>query len=297
MSDLLNGPKRLDPSELDRLSPRERQVLSLASAGLLDKQIANELGITLNTLRTYWARIRSKVGEVPRSALAALFAERRVTAANGGMFGASWHIDFDRKIFSYYGDCDFPMGEMPVEELLDYIHPEDGKRLRTLLASVQGQHVPSFMFVVRYVTDHGLELASAYVEVERDESGRATRIVGRAAPLINLTSPKITASVGSYERDLTTNRIKADEGFFTIYRVDPKEANLFDRIVARNCPEYRTAFRSIVADMVAEGRRTFSHTYRLCYDDGTRLWASSHIVLEYEEERPVRVRATVIAYE
>jgi DNA-binding CsgD family transcriptional regulator/PAS domain-containing protein len=297
MSDLLNGPKRLDPSELDRLSPRERQVLSLASAGLLDKQIANELGVTLNTLRTYWGRIRAKVGEVPRSALAALFAERRATGGNGGMLGASWHIDLDRKIFSYYGDCDFPTGEMSIDELFDQLHPEDAIRFRTLLKSVEEQYVPSFIFVVRYITDHGLELASAYVEVERDEDGRATRIVARAAPIINLTTPNVSAIIGSYERDLATGEIKADKGFFAMYRLDPGERNLYDRVAARNCPEYRAAFRSVVANMVANGRRVITHTHRLCYDDGTRLWVSSHITLDYEEERPVRVRATIIAYE
>ena len=44
------------------LSPRERKVIGLAAAGMLDKQISPELDISLNTLRTYWTRIREKVG-------------------------------------------------------------------------------------------------------------------------------------------------------------------------------------------------------------------------------------------
>lgn len=297
MADSNNFPKRLDPSELDRLSAREKQVLSLASAGLLDKQIAAELSITQNTLRTYWSRIRAKVGEVPRSALSALFAERRAARADGGMFGASWHIDVEQRSFSYYGDRDFPTGEMPLEEVFDRFHPEDRARLRGLLAAIEEIKLPPFIFVARYLADDALELASAYVEVERNEAGRAVRIVGRAAPIINLASPSVSASVGSYVRDLTTNRVTVDTGFSEIFRVDPNDPKLLDRVISRNCREYRAAFRSIVADMIEAGRLTQTHTYRLCFEDGTRLWASSHLTLEYESERPVRMRATVIAYE
>jgi len=45
----------------------------MAAAGFLDKQIGSELGISLNTLRTYWTRIREKVGEAPRTALAVAY--------------------------------------------------------------------------------------------------------------------------------------------------------------------------------------------------------------------------------
>jgi DNA-binding CsgD family transcriptional regulator/PAS domain-containing protein len=294
---LSNVLHKLDPSDLERLSSREEQVLALASAGLLDKQIAAELGITLNTLRTYWSRIRAKIGDVPRSALSALFAERKAVQTERGILGASWDIDLQRQAFCYYGDRDFPNGEMKVEDLLQRFHPDDAPRVRSLLASIVEQDVPPFMFVARYVTDHGLELASAYVVIERDESGRAVRMVGRAAPLINLSSPNISASVGSYVRDLATNRIDADDGFCKIFRVNPGDPDLLERVINRNCPEYRETFRAIVAEMIAHGRQTLTHTYRLCFEDGTQLWTSSHVSLEFESGRPVRVRATVIAYE
>ena len=65
-----------DPERLASLSNREREVLSLASAGYVDKWIAARMGVSANTLRTYWARIRGKLGEVPRTALVAAFVER-----------------------------------------------------------------------------------------------------------------------------------------------------------------------------------------------------------------------------
>ncbi|RYG24026.1 LuxR family transcriptional regulator [bacterium] len=297
MVDGTNVSGQLDPNDLDRLSDRERQVLSLASAGLVDKQIAAELDITLNTLRTYWSRIRAKIGEVPRSALSALFAERRAARADRGLLGASWHIDLERRVFCYYGDRDIPTGEIGLEAMFDQFHPEDEPRVRLLLVTIEEHVLPPFMFMARYRTEHGTELASAYVEVERDEAGRAVRIVGRAAPIINLASSGPAASVGTYERDLGTNRIEVDDGFCAIFRVDPNAPDLLEQIINRNCPEYRAVFRTTVGDMIAEGRSKLTHAFRLCFDDGTRLWVSSHLTLEYEAERPVRVRSTIMAYE
>ena len=289
--------QKLDLRDLEKLSQREEQVLALAAAGLLDKQIAVELGISLNTLRTYWSRIRAKIGDVPRSGLSAMFAEHRAGQVERGILDASWHIDLERQTFSYYGDREFPTGEMPIEELLGRFHPEDAPRVRSLLSSIEEHDVPPFMFVARYATDHGLELASAYVEIERDEDGRAVRVVGRAAPMMNLTSPSISSSVGAYERDLTTNRVQMDEGYRAIFRVDPNDPEVVQQIISRYCPEYRPMVESLVADMISAGRRTFTHTYRLCFDDGSRIWVSSHLTLEYESDRPVRMRAAVVAYE
>lgn len=41
----------------------------------MDKEIARELNITIDTVRTYWRRIRSKVGNFTRPQLAARFVE------------------------------------------------------------------------------------------------------------------------------------------------------------------------------------------------------------------------------
>ncbi len=65
----------LNRSGIPSLSTREEEVLSFAAAGYLDKQIGVEMGISLNTLRTYWQRIRSKIGDAPRAALAVAYSE------------------------------------------------------------------------------------------------------------------------------------------------------------------------------------------------------------------------------
>lgn len=54
-----------------KLTKRERQVLDLASEGVVDNDIAKCLGIRSGTVRTYWARIRWKLGANTRVQLIA----------------------------------------------------------------------------------------------------------------------------------------------------------------------------------------------------------------------------------
>lgn len=60
-------------SGLSLLSPREREVLSLASQGLTDKQIALRIGVSLTTVRTHWERLRNKTETVNRAQAVATF--------------------------------------------------------------------------------------------------------------------------------------------------------------------------------------------------------------------------------
>lgn len=54
------------------LSDREREVLFLAAEGLTDKEIAARLEIRTKTVRTYWDRIRAKLGAASRTQALAL---------------------------------------------------------------------------------------------------------------------------------------------------------------------------------------------------------------------------------
>lgn len=65
------------------LSPRELQLLEFAAAGHTDQAIANELGISLATIATYWGRIRIKFGPLSRTEIVAMHlrsaSEREIT--------------------------------------------------------------------------------------------------------------------------------------------------------------------------------------------------------------------------
>lgn len=49
------------PDQMGELTPREREVLELLSTGLLYKEIAGELGVSLNTVMTHMRRIYKKL--------------------------------------------------------------------------------------------------------------------------------------------------------------------------------------------------------------------------------------------
>jgi len=57
------------PSGYDLLSNRERQVLKLVALGFTNKQIAEELFISVKTVETYRARMQDKLGIRSRAAL------------------------------------------------------------------------------------------------------------------------------------------------------------------------------------------------------------------------------------
>ena len=65
---------RLDNARLD-LSERERQVLALVAAGERDQDIADEMAISVRTVRSYLDRIRDKTGLRRRTELTRLAIE------------------------------------------------------------------------------------------------------------------------------------------------------------------------------------------------------------------------------
>ncbi|MDR3691532.1 MAG: LuxR C-terminal-related transcriptional regulator [Fimbriimonas sp.] len=60
---------------------REEQVLVLAAGGLTDKEIAIKLGISPDTVGTYWRRILAKYQAASRTEVVAKYAEDRSKAA------------------------------------------------------------------------------------------------------------------------------------------------------------------------------------------------------------------------
>jgi len=62
------------------LSPQERRVLSLIAAGMTNKEVGNELGLTEKTVKNYLANIFGKLNVTRRSQAVALF----VTANTAG---------------------------------------------------------------------------------------------------------------------------------------------------------------------------------------------------------------------
>jgi len=58
--------------KIDSLSKRECEVLTLGASGASDQEISHQLAVSVPTLRTYWLRIRDKLGAVNRTHAIAL---------------------------------------------------------------------------------------------------------------------------------------------------------------------------------------------------------------------------------
>lgn len=70
----LPGVIVVSPLAKYKLSKQEQQVLILTMAGRQDREIADQLGIQLDTVRVYWKRIRAKTDRATRAEVIALMA-------------------------------------------------------------------------------------------------------------------------------------------------------------------------------------------------------------------------------
>lgn len=302
----IRAPLEIDPSAIAGLSIRERQVLAHAAEGFLDKQIGAALGVSLNTLRTYWKRIRGKLGDHPRSALAVAYTRYVASTATGAHLQEpehDWEIDLKRDVIRRVSSRPVPVkmevgAEMPIEELLSTFHPEDEQKTRTLLVAVRRGHLSAFHFSARMILPEGMALASAFVQVLRDETGEPFKVIGRRVPMLDVASPPIAhLDVGYWTLDLEDGAYQADAELCRIFDVDPNSKNLRDMLLSRFHPDEVDSCRSIVAESVRDGKERVRSTRRLYYDDGSIRWATLDLRIEYEGAKAVRALGTVMVFE
>lgn len=85
MSPLCEHSNDEDGALIESLSPRERQLLEMATNGLTDQAISKELGISLATVSTYWGRIRIKFGPLGRTEIVARFLKALMSRATADL--------------------------------------------------------------------------------------------------------------------------------------------------------------------------------------------------------------------
>lgn len=295
-----DGPSRV----LFGLSTREEQVLSYAAAGYIDKQIGAELGVSLNTLRTYWSRIRNKMGDAPRTALAVAYVEEVASSANSAPTeepDCDWEIDLERDVLRRVSSrpwwLDIAVGEeVGMDEVLARFHPEDQSRVRSILVAVKRREIEYFTYSARGVTPDGVVNASSFVKVVFDDSGKPIKAVGRIAPNLDVRSPDLEhISIGYWERDLLTGEFTADAGFCTIFQIEPGP-NLRERAFRRFHRDEVAHCRTFVSETVAAGRDRARRTHRLVFDDGSLQWITTDLRIVYENGVAVRALGTVMGF-
>jgi len=98
--------KTAGPSNILRLSPRERDCLALLREGLYTRQVASKLGIAMSTLNKHLASVRAKLG-VHRTSQALLFCQeeaRQTASTSEGDHGAG--LDDFAEIAGFADDLD-----------------------------------------------------------------------------------------------------------------------------------------------------------------------------------------------
>lgn len=288
---------------LKLLSPRESEVLTLAAAGYMDKEICSSLGVTHNTLRTYWRRIRSKVGEGSRSALAVVYTEDRAEAGQAVAHPADWEIDLDRSVFRKLSDravlIDMAKGEeMPFEDLLSALHPEDAPNVRRVLDELQDNDLSNFTLATRVITRRAVETTNVFISVERDAAGHAFRLLGTRAAKIDARPPQSRkVEVGYWQRDIRTGEFTADAGFCAIFRIDPKSPTLRADAMARFHPEEAELTRTFVDNTVRACKTNARATHRLLGEDGSYRWITTDLRIEYVDGEATYALGTVMAFD
>jgi len=75
---LLHSQNRpITRSATEQFTLRERQILELLATGLTDKEIANQLHMSMGTLRTHLSRLFLKSGQKRRTGLVAVYLRTR----------------------------------------------------------------------------------------------------------------------------------------------------------------------------------------------------------------------------
>jgi len=291
------GPK-LDLEAFSNLSNREGQVLALAAAGYLDKQISVELGVSLNTLRTYWTRVRTKVGEAPRSALAAAYVQH--AAEEDLDLEPDWEIVYPERVMRVLSDRELAIPsqkgvEIPLDEVIAMVHPEDAPRIVALLEDVKTSGVDVFSYLVRVIVEGGIVITSAVVRVIRDDKGQVVRLLGRRIPNVDVRSPKINdIQVGYWEFDVRTGAFTGDKGFGKLFRVDHTSPDLRAQVRSRLHPGEGN--ETFLSDAITNKTERARATHRLIFDDKSTIWMTTDLRLEFEDGEPVRALGTVMSF-
>jgi hypothetical protein len=277
----------------------------MAAAGFIDKQIGQELGVSLNTLRTYWARIRLKVGEAPRTALAAAYMASEVQPEMEDGFGPvsheGWILDVKTmkmlasdSINDLYG---LERGVAhPAKSYTTLYHPEDLEATRAMLYEVIEGRILSAHLVFRIVTDAGVQLVNLSVRCVLDKDGSVAKVIGQRVRSLDCR-PGRDAKIrtGSWTRDLPSNEYWIDDDLREILQIG-KDEDPLTALKARIKPDLVERDHNVIPNAIARGETSAYHEGELYLPDGTTIWARANINIVDLGEGRYRAIATMATF-
>lgn len=257
--------------DLSKLSPRESEVLRLASQGLLDKEIARELGLSLNTLRTYWNRIRLKAGESSRTGLATAFVseELREQAETSylplNLSDAWWEFDAVRSLVRAGNQLGAHVGLPPetwfsLDEYNRLLHPDDLALKLQLISDVAALKQEYVSFTERYLLPEGLVHFHTFGQCffEGDQFVMAK---GHSIPVQSLDAPKRTR-IGhwSFSR---SKQFDLDADARAIFDLNAEGAVSLELVKERIDPRDRGEFDALLSPKRAGQSDVVSKVFRI----------------------------------
>ncbi len=300
------GGGALGGSMIESLSARERQVLGMAAAGMLDKQIGHELGLSLNTLRTYWQRIRTKVGDVPRTALVSQFVTEDLRSSetddldllppegviidvlNGTMLASD-------SVNDMHGlEHGLPH---PLAEYSRIYHPEDMESARSTIYDVIEGRLESAHVIFRLVPDTGVEVINVSLHGVRDAAGRVVKVYGyrvRALDCRRHHNPEVR--VGSWERWVDSDEITIDQELASILGLSRAGSYPRDAIIERLHTDDQAAQGSAAMRAIDAGEAQFQLDSRVVGPDGSSFWVRTRAKIVEEADGRMRVFGTATCF-
>jgi len=294
----------IDGRRFSTLSDRERQILSLATKGFLDKEIGRELGLSLNTMRTYWSRIRAKVGGVPRAALAAAFvsSHTETSAKTRALSDATYVIDLGSMTVKASDAMNLSHGlairkQHPVEAYHRNVHPADLPLLEGVMEDIMSGNEDRLHLNYRLALPTGIRHVSVVVTAVKNAEGIPVQVVGKSVDSFDCR-PLLDSRVmfGLWTEDLLTGEFWADDECLGILRLPASKRRCRDSFYRCLHPDSVERARGLVDETVSQFMARNRHDYRLRFDDGSEVWARTDIAIEYGLDGPFRVLGTVLCF-
>lgn len=296
---------------LNLLSSREKQVLGLAALGFIDKQIGQQLNISVNTLRTYWRRIREKSGEAPRAALAAAFVSQEFNELEGTGRGQFLHEGWIYDVKSGMMLASDTLNQIhglepgllyPREAYLPFFQEEDAAIGLASMDELVSGEVETASFVLRTRKGDMAEPVLITAYGVRDLDGQVTKVIGFRSKLRHWSfegksSDRERVQVGFWAKDLRAHRfITPDEEFCRIYGVDRSSPTLDQDIRSRYTDDDREKAYAFIEEAAEAGESRGSRDFHIVLKDGSRRWIRLEFYIESDAQGPTRANGTVIAF-
>lgn len=289
----------------NRLSSRERQIIGMAAAGMLDKQIGVELGLSTNTLRTYWSRIRSKMGDAPRAALVAEFVKsnlRGSAEATTQVTHEGWIIDVPTMSMTASDSINDLHGlekgrPHHVSNYSRLYHPEDREATRAALYEVIEGRVDNAHLVFRLTLETGIELVNLSVHSVRDDSGSVAKVYGyRARSLDCRVDFDPSVRIGRWERLYPEETIWIDDELASIVGRSRGGTFDLDEIASHVLTRDIAQFKADTEEAIASGDPFVTHDGKFRHVDGTEHWCRITRTLVRQDDGRFRVYGTLAIF-